>query len=421
MALPTRSQLLLPLLEVLQDMGGRAKPADAIAALNDRFQVPVEVQEKTVEYSWAKWGHRVRSPWRQNIHWVRQEAATRGLIDRSEHGMWTLTDKGSKSLVDCQPGTILILYETPNGQVLWADAQTAAGSMKDGTVDLIYHSPPYPLTTGRAYGTFTVAQLIELIMSCAPEWKRVLTDTGSMVLNLKDVYLPSSETGGAPERSIYIDKLVCALVEETKFHFADRHFWRNPSCAPTTPWVTVKKVRCGADIEHMLWFSKTAQPFSDSTQVMSPAKASTIATYLAKARRAQKNVVCESGHNNVFEEQIAKAARGEQILVLPRTVQEFSNAAPQVKLKALLAQAGLPPHPARMPIDLPRFWIKFLTKPGQRVHDFFLGSGTTGLACEELGREWGGNDRSLSYLLGSALRFPPGVPRFSQSGLETAA
>lgn len=410
--IPTRTQLLLPILEELKGMGGRAKSDEVISAVTERFHIPDTVRNEQVTYNWERWGSRVRNPWRQSIHWARLEAATRGLIGRGEYGTWTLTDKGDTTLRDCQPGVILLVFETPNGQALWADAITAAGAIRDDSIDLIYQSPPYPISTGRAYGTFTDAELIELIMKCAPDWKRGLKDTGSMVLNLKDCWLPASVTGGGAERSIYIDKLVCALVEDAKLHFADRHAWHNPSCAPTTPFVTVQKIRAGCDMEHMLWFSKTRRPFADSTAVMQPAKASTVASYLAKAKRGQKNVVCESGHSNVFEEQLAKAARGEEITVLPRTVQTFANSAPQGALKKLLKQAGLPPHPARMPIELAKFWIKFLTKPEAEVRDFFAGQLTTGKACEELGRNWACSDRSLAYVLGGALRFDQSALRF---------
>lgn len=394
------------MLEELRERGGRAKPAEIIDALTERFSIDQAQRDAKVHYLWEKTGTtHARNPWKQSLHWVRQDAATRGLIGRNERGIWTLTDKGEQSLVDCQPGMILIVYETPNGEVIWSDAITAAGAVKDDSLDLIYQSPPYPIATGRSYGTFTDSQLVELIMKCAPDWKRALKDSGSLVLNLKDCWLPASVTGGAPERSIYIDKLVCALVSEIGMRFSDRHFWRNPSCAPTSPFVTIQKVRAGCDVEHMLWFSKTRRPHADATQVMQPAKASTVATYLAKAKRGQKSVVCASGHSTVFEEQLEKAARGEEIKVLPRTIQEFANSAPQTKLNKMLKEAGLPAHPARMPLELAKWWVKFLTKPGGHVADFFGGHMTTGLACEELGRRWTCSERSLAYALGSALRF----------------
>ncbi|MEX0714574.1 MAG: site-specific DNA-methyltransferase, partial [Pirellulales bacterium] len=45
-------------------------------------------------------------------------------------------------------------------------------------------------------------------------------------------------------------------------------------------------------------------------------------------------------------------------------------------------------HPARFPAELPRFFIQFLTEPGDLVLDPFAGSNTTGAVAEKLGRRW---------------------------------
>jgi DNA modification methylase len=45
-------------------------------------------------------------------------------------------------------------------------------------------------------------------------------------------------------------------------------------------------------------------------------------------------------------------------------------------------------HPARFPLALPSFFINLMTTPGQLVFDPFAGTGTTGLAAEQLGRRW---------------------------------
>ena len=405
-AFPKRAQLMLPILETLHEMGGAATPAAVIAAVSDRFDLPAEVREASVIRTWAKWGSRRRYPFRQEVHWARNDAVTKGLIGRTEKGVWTLTDQGADTLRNCTPGVILTVYETPNGEYLWASAATAAGHLVDGSLDLVFSSPPYPISSGRAYGQFSEQQVVNMILECAGNWRRALTDTGSLVLNLKDSWLPRSVTGGAPERSLYIERLLLALVDDAKFHLADKHYWRNPSCAPTGPFVTIQKVRCGCDQEQVLWLSKTRRPYADTREVMEPAKASTIATYLAKARTQQRSRVCPSGQNNIFEEQVAKALAGETIRVLPRTVQTFANSDPQTALTARLLEAGLPKHCARMPLALAEWWIKFLTRRGDTIYDPFAGSNTTGLAAERLGRNWIASDRSLAYALGSALRFP---------------
>lgn len=49
---------------------------------------------------------------------------------------------------------------------------------------------------------------------------------------------------------------------------------------------------------------------------------------------------------------------------------------------------GLKPHPARYPAELPEYFIRMLTEPGDLVVDPFAGSCVTGEVCERLGREW---------------------------------
>jgi site-specific DNA-methyltransferase (cytosine-N4-specific) len=62
-------------------------------------------------------------------------------------------------------------------------------------------------------------------------------------------------------------------------------------------------------------------------------------------------------------------------------------------------------HPARFPVKLPEFFIKFLTKPGDVVVDIFAGSNTTGEAAERFGRQWLTFDLDPEYVAASVFRF----------------
>ena len=70
---------------------------------------------------------------------------------------------------------------------------------------------------------------------------------------------------------------------------------------------------------------------------------------------------------------------------------------------------GLERHPARYPEDLPSFFIKMLTEPGDLVLDIFAGSNTTGRVAERLARQWLSFDNSLEYLKASVFRFIEGM------------
>ena len=72
-------------------------------------------------------------------------------------------------------------------------------------------------------------------------------------------------------------------------------------------------------------------------------------------------------------------------------------------------EEGLTPHPARMPISIPEFFIKMLTDPDEIVLDPFAGSNTTGAAAEGLNRRWMAFEAEEPYARGSWGRFAQGA------------
>ncbi|MFO0925797.1 MAG: DNA methyltransferase [Gemmataceae bacterium] len=50
--------------------------------------------------------------------------------------------------------------------------------------------------------------------------------------------------------------------------------------------------------------------------------------------------------------------------------------------------AGLDPHPARFPLPLPEFFVRFLSEPDDLVLDPFAGSNVTGYVAERNKRRW---------------------------------
>jgi site-specific DNA-methyltransferase (adenine-specific)/site-specific DNA-methyltransferase (cytosine-N4-specific) len=55
-------------------------------------------------------------------------------------------------------------------------------------------------------------------------------------------------------------------------------------------------------------------------------------------------------------------------------------------------------HPARFPLQLPTFFIRLMTQPGQLVFDPFAGTGTTAVAAESTDRQWLVTELDGSYL-----------------------
>lgn len=74
-------------------------------------------------------------------------------------------------------------------------------------------------------------------------------------------------------------------------------------------------------------------------------------------------------------------------LKFPENIREFNNRA--------AGQRGL--HPTQKPIELMEYLVKSHTKEGETVLDFTAGSGTTLLACRNLGRKFIGIEKEEKY------------------------
>jgi DNA modification methylase len=71
--------------------------------------------------------------------------------------------------------------------------------------------------------------------------------------------------------------------------------------------------------------------------------------------------------------------------------------------------AKLDQHCAAFPVELPLWAISVYSKPDETVLDPFLGSGTTGLAAQSLGRKFIGFEKNKDYFLMAEERLKQGV------------
>jgi site-specific DNA-methyltransferase (cytosine-N4-specific) len=90
---------------------------------------------------------------------------------------------------------------------------------------------------------------------------------------------------------------------------------------------------------------------------------------------------------------------------IPSNVLTYANTLASDAYQTYCRENKLHLHPARMPSDLAKFFIKFLTEAGDIVLDPFGGSNTTGAAAEDLERFWISIEASEEYIMGSRGRF----------------
>lgn len=73
-------------------------------------------------------------------------------------------------------------------------------------------------------------------------------------------------------------------------------------------------------------------------------------------------------------------------------------------------QHAIEPHPARFPAEIPEYFVRMLTDPGDLVVDPFAGSCVTGEVCEGLDRRWVCVELVEEYLKAALARFKRSRP-----------
>lgn len=89
MPFPKQAEVEVPLLRVLVDLGGAAEPRKVYSLVAAYFPgLSAEEQEERLESSPST------RKWSNLVQWARQSLVEQGQIDRSQRGMWKVTDAG---------------------------------------------------------------------------------------------------------------------------------------------------------------------------------------------------------------------------------------------------------------------------------------------------------------------------------------
>lgn len=288
-------------------------------------------------------------------------------------------------------------YKTDLGRAVHGDSLDLLRETSDASVNLVMTSPPFALHFKKEYGNESQQDYIPWFMKFAREVRRVLRDDGSFVVDIGGAWEP-----GRPTRSLYQFKLLIALVEEAGLHLAQEFYWHNPGKMPApAEWVTVRRIRVKDSVNCVWWLSKTPWPKSDNKRVLVPYSPD-MERLIKKGYKAKQR---PSGHNVT-----AKWGKDQGGAICSNLFSHGNNDSNGLYLKRC-KEAGIKPHPARFPVQLPEFFIKFLTDEGDLVMDIFGGSNTTGAAAEGLGRKWITCEQNKDYLDGSRLRFENATPK----------
>jgi site-specific DNA-methyltransferase (cytosine-N4-specific) len=284
---------------------------------------------------------------------------------------------------------MLPAYSTRLGRAFQGDALAVLKSVPSETVALAFTSPPFALRRQKAYGNLPADEYIAWFWPIAEQIHRVLRSDGSFVMELGGAWNPGSGT-----RSLFTYELLLKLG--SIFHLAQDFYWHNPSRLPTpAEWVTIRRTRVKEAVTQIWWLSKSTEPQADNRRVLIP--------YSKSMRRLLKDGYQPAMRPSQHE--IGPHFQKDNGGAIPPNILTVPNSRSYDTYLFKCREAKLPIHPARFPPELPSFFIRFLTQPGQIVLDPFAGSNVTGQEAERLGRKWLSVELNADYVAGSRLRF----------------
>lgn len=364
-----------------------------------------------------------------------------------------VTTAGNET-VEVHPSIESVDQDLIQGAAYSGDSKDLLDEVEDSSVDLVVTSPPFALRRKKKYGNKSPEEYVEWFLEFAAKVYDVLADDGSFVIDIGGGWQK-----GKPLRSHYHFKLLSALTDDDgqltdrvgeSFNLAQDFYWYNPAKLPTpAQWVTIERVRVKDAVNHVWWLSKgDAREKPDNRRVLkeySDAQKRLIETgYDAKTRPSEHEISdtfdkpAEDGairpnFRNTIDDASTKESPAEllekidvpdnllEVILEEGLTEEFvqtlgaaytednvleiANTRSQTPYLQACKETDTDIHPARFPRELPKFFIQFLTEPGDTVLDIFAGSNTTGQMAQQTGRKWLAFESEETYLDGSRYRF----------------
>jgi site-specific DNA-methyltransferase (adenine-specific) len=236
-------------------------------------------------------------------------------------------------------------------------------------IDLIVTSPPYADQRKHTYGGVHPDEYVEWFLPIADELKRVLKKEGSFILNIKERVVNG-------ERHTYVLELILALRKQG-WLWTEEYMWHKRNSYPGK-WPN--RFRDGW--ERCLHFTKDKHfaMYQDAVRVPMGDWSQSRLRNLSETDKRRDNSRVQSGFGKKIENWVGRElAYPDNVLYLAT---ECSNQG----------------HSATFPIELPAWFIKLFTQPGDVVLDPFLGSGTTAIAARQLDRRCIGIELNHEYV-----------------------
>lgn len=253
-------------------------------------------------------------------------------------------------------------------RILVGDCLEALHPVSNGSVSLIVTSPPYADAREKTYGGTSPDEYVDWFLPRADEFRRVLTATGTFILNIKERVVDGV-------RHRYVRDLVSGM-EERGWLLTEEWIWYKLS---TTPGKWPNRFRDAW--EHLFQFNLQRRFYMDQDAVRVPIgdwAAPRLKRMSAKDRTRDVSATGSGFAKNISNWEGRETVYPDNVLVLA-------------------SECGNKKHPAAFPVSLPEFFVRLFSRPGDVVLDPFCGSGTTGVAAINLRREFIGVEIAPVY------------------------
>ncbi len=266
--------------------------------------------------------------------------------------------------------------EYPHLNTLYcADAEHILPLFADASVNLIVTSPPYADQRKNTYGGSHPDNYVAWFLPISAQLYRVLKPDGSFVLNIKERVVNG-------ERHTYVLELILEMRKQG-WLWTEEYCWHKKNSYPGK-WPN----RFRDSWERCLHFTKERKFAMYQDAVMTPIGdwAETRLRNLSETDKRRDESRVASGFGKNISNWVGRD------LVYPTNVLHMATETSNRR------------HSAAFPLELPSWFIKLFTQPGDIVLDPFAGSGTTCVAAKGLKRAHIGIEKSPKYFAVAAVR-----------------
>lgn len=271
----------------------------------------------------------------------------------------------------------------------------------------MFTSPPFPLNTKKRYGNLQGEQYIDWFAQFAPLLRNLVRNDGSIVIEIGNAW-----ESGRPIMSTLVLRALLRFLEKGGLSLCQEFVWYNPARLPSPiQWVNVERIRVKDAFTRIWWMSPSDRPKADNRRVLraysdSMKKLIKTGKYNAGPRPSEHNIGKNSFKTDNKGAIPPNVLNGDDALSLS-TLLKGTNTHSHDQYQLFCRDRDIRLHPARMPLELAEFFVRFLTDEKDLVLDPFAGSNTTGAVAERLGRRWLSCEANWDYASSSVSRFTP--------------